>query len=237
MPNDYLPLTDAGLLGWSGHFGTTVAAAPEALGLRVDQAEDYAQTQSAYALAYGRAVDPVTRGGSTVFAKNSARQRLIFASRQLVRIIQACPRVSDAQRLALGIPIRTPPSAARRAVPPPEEAPRIDVEAVHGLTMDLRLRDAVGRPRRPADAAGARIDYRLQDPATGRDGPWQWIANTRARRLSITPNGPEARPGLRCWLRARWYTRTQKNGPWSEPACTRLQFGGEGRLLTVASDQ
>src|SRR5688572_14913948 len=105
MPNDYLDTTDDGLRTFANTMSSLVTANPTSWGLSVPIATQLASLTSAYDSALTAAQEPATRGGSTIFAKQQAKDNLISYIRTQVKTIQGTQTVTDQMRFDMGITI------------------------------------------------------------------------------------------------------------------------------------
>ncbi|MEM1108508.1 MAG: hypothetical protein AAGH99_07440 [Planctomycetota bacterium] len=136
MASSYLPQTDAALNSWAQNFATQIAADPEALGITAAEVTSYTALQADFTTKYAAATNPDTRGGATVLAKNTARKSLVAQSRKLAMAITNHPGVTDQQRYDLGLTVR---DKELTPSPVPGSAPNIDLVAVQGHVIKLRL--------------------------------------------------------------------------------------------------
>src|SRR5579862_4207688 len=134
-----LPNTDSALLAFSLNFSTKITATPTAFGLTSAQATAYATLHSNFATALA-ACDPSVRSKPATSAKNEARTALKDQLRMLALAVQATPTVTDAQKISLGLSV----PSQRQPVPPPSEAPALDIVSVSGRTVTIRLHDSEG---------------------------------------------------------------------------------------------
>ena len=105
----FLPNTDAALLAWSLNFSTLITATPTAYGLVAGQATAYAALHTAYGTALA-ACDPAIRTRGAVQTKNTARTNLKNSARSLAKIVEGTPTVTNAQKVTLGLNVRSLPS-------------------------------------------------------------------------------------------------------------------------------
>ncbi len=180
------PATDAGLLVWTNTFNTGIVEAPGDVGLTVPQATAYALAYSEWREKLAAAVNPATRGTASILAKNIVKKQIAALSREYAGIVQTFPATTDAQRSALGLTIRKSPAP----IPAPAEAPRMDIVAVSGRTVTVRLHDGSPKRAKPAGVAGATVlSFIGQDPPET-TGPWKFEGGTtrtrRARKRVIS---------------------------------------------------
>lgn len=223
MSTDFIPTTDAGKLAYGANFSTIVTAGPVALGLTSAIATILAAKQAAYAAAYALAVDPATRGGASVLAKDTTRDDLISYIRDLARSIQGTLTVTNAQRFSLGLTIRdTSPSPQ----PPPGSAPDIDVLAVAGRTAKIRLHDSTSSTRRgkpPAVAGASLFSYVGTTPPASLSG-WKFEGNGTKTTIDVV--FPVSVPaGATVWFTAFWYNGKAQAGPAATPVSSNIPGG------------
>ncbi len=225
MPNDYMPVREADLLGWSKNLSTKLLGAPEYYGISAPQANDYDDVQSAFAAAYGLAHDPMTRTKPNIDAKKEKKKVLIAATRPLVQTLQASQMMTNEKRGMLAIPIRNrEPTPIGR----PTVAPSMRIEGVMGRTVTLCIYDPTSARKRSKvkGAIGAWV-YSF----VGEDYPtdpllWEFEGATSKYTHEVTFHN--ATPGARVWLCAAWVTLKGETGPISMPDCANLQIGGVG---------
>lgn len=223
MPTTFIPSTDAALAGWAATFAEKLVSEGGAYGVSPEQAAQFAATSDAYASALAAATNPTTRTAVQIFEKNSTRDALKAAIRQMARQIDGNPNVSDEQRFGLGLTIRAQPT--RTAAP--SAAPGVRVKAVTGHRVTLKLYDPSNLARRgkPPAALGAAIySYVGDDYPTDAD-PWFYHANSTRSTVEIAfPDTVAA--FSRVWFVAHWLSPRLVKGPGSNPICTNLGTGG-----------
>ncbi len=223
MSTDYLPKRESGLLTWAENFVQLVGAGATEYGLTDLQSDAYGEAQTAFATAYAAANHPSTRTPQAIEAKNVAKRALIALSRDLVKICQAAPVMTDEKRVALGI---TVPDVEPTPVPVPDQSPQLDVMAVNGRRVSLRLRDSeTGERKKPVGVAGAAVLSYVGEtiPADIRD--WTFEGNTTRANVDVV--FAESVPmGVKVWLTAYWFNRRAQSGPACAPVSTHVGFGG-----------
>lgn len=230
MPRNFLPGSDAGLLLWSANFATQVAAHAAGWGVPAERVAGYVAVQAAYAEALRRANEPATRTPVAIRAKDAARQALTTESRLLARTLRGNSKMSEAQRITLGLGARP---RRRKRVPRPGVAPAVRVAGVEGGRVELRLmnQESPERRGRPVDVDGAYL-YRFvgAEPPTEEAG-WSFCGGTTAVRVTLEVED-DLRPGDTVWFTARWRNWRGEASPWAEPA--RARVGYEGMRMTAA---
>jgi hypothetical protein len=220
MANTPLPTTDAGLSDWSANADPILTGHPAIHGLTTARA---AQFHTKY-VAFDAALDvlnvPATRTPVAVTAKNMAKAALLDDIREMVRIIEACPTVTDEMRRALRINIRK----ARAVIPVPAEAPELDILSVTGRTVRCRVHGTqASRRGKPEGVAGVAFFSFVGENAPTEPG--QWKLEGSSTRTTFEVSFPQGQPGDKVWLTACWYNPRLQQGPTCPASSTNLQFG------------
>ncbi|MEM6552726.1 MAG: hypothetical protein AAF750_11445 [Planctomycetota bacterium] len=222
MSKPYLPARESELVTWTHAFGSLLQEDAANYGLTEEQGAAYGVVRDAFVTAYNLANEQTTRSPANIEAKNTAKRALIAETRRLVKIIQASPVIDNDKRAALGI---TVPDTDPTPVPPPEDAPQLDIVSVVGRTVKVRLRDAAtGKRKKPEGVATATVlSYVGEDlPADTRD--WSFEGND-TRLDTDVEFGEEFTPATKVWLTAFWSNRRGESGPACAPVSTHLGFG------------
>ncbi len=222
MPHgDYIPNREGDLLSWSSNLANILLASPN-YGLTAQQVADYCQLQLAFANALAVARNPMTQGRRSVMAKNDRKRALIDTTRKLVAVMQAWPEMTDQKRLALGIPMR---DRASTPVHAPSEHPELDVLAVMGRTIKIRLRPPCGQGRgRPAGILGATVFYAVGQGYPQATEAWHFVGNVSATTFNMSIPAKVA-GGSRVWLMAAWVNAKLQSGPTCPPVHTHIAEG------------
>jgi hypothetical protein len=217
----FLPSRDSLLLAWSANFSTRITADAVALGLTAAQATAYATLQSNFEAAMA-AIDPGVRSKSLVATKNAARLALKTSARLLAKIIQGQASVTDAQKIELGLNVRSAPTP----IPPPADAPGITILSTVGNTVKLRLFDAIDSANRgrPAGTDGASVFSFVGAAAPTEESEWNFEGVTSRTKIDIT--FPEATaPGAKVWFTAFWFNERKQSGPAATPVGVNIPGG------------
>jgi hypothetical protein len=215
------PDRESELLTYSTNFKERIVAAPTLYGLTAEQATAYAADHDDYAETYQAANDPSTRTPAAVNLKNTAKKVLLTSLRNLSRIVQASPLVTDEQRIILGLPVRkTEPTP----VNPPTEIPVLEIKARFGTTVTIKLHDGTGARGKPAGVAGATVfSYVGANPPTEASG-WKFEGNIA--RTTVDVDFPSnLAPGTTVYLTAFWYNAKGQSGPGCAPVSTTIAGG------------
>jgi hypothetical protein len=218
----FLPTTDAALLAWSVNFNALVVATPTAYGLTAALATAYTTLHTAYATALAAAA-PGMRTKATVAAKNTARTNLKIDARLLDRLVQGTASVTDAQKLSLGLNVKSNPTP----IPPPSSAPGLDVVSVSAWTVKIKLHSTESGATRgkPPGVSGASVFSFVGATPPNDIASWQFEGNTGRTNVDVIfPN--TVAPGAKVWLTAFWFNGRKQSGPACTPVSTNIQFGG-----------
>lgn len=110
MPRGTIPAQDNALLAFATPLSAALTAAPVPLACTAAMATQLAGYLATYSTKLAAAQADATRGKSTIFAKNQAREILVAYLRVVIRQIQGASTVSDQQRTDLGLPVRHTPT-------------------------------------------------------------------------------------------------------------------------------
>jgi hypothetical protein len=197
------------------NFSTLLSAGAASYGLLAADAAAFAVLKSAFADAMA-ANEPGVRNKVTVSAKNVARENLKTAARFLVARIHGTPSVTDAQKYALRITVRSRPTP----MPAPAIAPVATVKSVVSRTVRMTLRDAAGltRRRRPVGVVCANVFWCVgAEPAPPGAG-WTFGGATTETTFDLVLNGAPS-DAATVWICAMWVgTRGELS-----PACAPVR--------------
>ncbi len=224
--SSFLPSRDADLLTFAVSASSFITATPTAYGLTAGIATALAAATAGYSAAL-EAVQPGVRSRMAVMTKDSVKLALQNNIRAWAKIVEGTATVTNAQRAQLGLNIRAIPSP----IPAPATAPALDVVAVLGRTVKVRIHEA-GSTRRgkPARVSGAAIlSYTgLTPPANLGD----WKLEGLASKTSFDVNFPAGlAPGATVWLSSYWFNERKQPGPASAPLS--IMFGAAGGAMAA----
>jgi hypothetical protein len=219
---DYLPQADAQLLAWSTNFNTLINGRGPGFGLTSAQASEYTTKHTAYATAYTAAFEPNTRTRPKITIKDEAKKQLSAYARELVRIVQSYPQLTDDQRRELMITV----PKQRSPQPPPTVRPAITIVGVTGRSVTIKIRDNGESSKRgkPDGAMGAVIFTYFGDVPPADIGEWRFERLTSQTRIDL-PFHQHADAGT-AWVCAMWFNRRSETGPMSQPVNVNLPAAG-----------
>ena len=222
MPRrDFLPGADAALLAYSDNFGRLINDSPSDYGLLPAVAADYVAKQSTFGARLQTSLDPETRGERTVFLKNQAKNALVEATRQIARQIGNTISVTNDQRQALGLPVRT---GGRSPIPAPKGAPILKSARVDGRTVTIELLQGASRRGKPAGVAGAMVFTFVGPVAPAGMEQWQFAGNVTRPTVDL-PFGTSA-TGDTVHITAYWTNAKGESGPAARVLTINLPAGG-----------
>ena len=223
---DYLPSREADLVTWSDNFNTLITATPTAYGLTAGQATAYTALHSAFVTAWEIANRPSLRTTPAIETKNTAKYNLISGPggiHELAMIVQDFPGTTNTERADLGLTVR---DADPSPIPPPTMSPGLDIVAVNGRTVKIRLHDAASPSSRakPAGVKGASVySYVGATPPESIDA-WKYEGSTTKNVIDIDfPTTVAA--GSKVWLAAYWTNPRLQSGPPCDPVATTVGGG------------
>lgn len=219
----YLPSRESELVTWSNTFQSTIVSAAADFGLTDKQAGDYTTAQTAFVSAYQVANNSATRTPSNIETKNEAKQDLIVMTRELVKIAQASPVMTNQKRIDLGI---TVPSPEPTPVPVPDTMPRITFLPSSGLKVNLKINDVDETKRgKPPEAAAAMIYSYIGASAPLDITQWQFqgASSKVVHDVTFPLDTPS---GALVWFTAVWVNRKMQPGPASQPVSINIAGGG-----------
>lgn len=227
MPGDFLPHRDSLLLAWSAAFSAGITASPISVGLTAAQATAYATLHTAFSTALGAVTDPSTRTRGNVSAKNVARTSLKAQARDLARVVNAFPSITNEQRINLGL---TPRKSTIGPINPPTESPVMEVVSANGRTLKLKLH-AVGSDRRgkPVGVAGASVFSSLGATPPADIAAWKFEGSTTRTTFDLAFEA-SVPAGSQVWLTAFWFNPRSMSGP----ACTPISAYVAGGVSMAA---
>ncbi len=221
MPSTYLPTRESELVTWSTSFAQVIAAGATAYGLTDLQSDAYGEAQSAFVAAHQTANDPATRSPANIEAKNAAKSALITLTRQLVKVVQAWPDITDQKRVALGI---TVPDDEPTPVPVPDTSPRIEITSVDGWMISFQLYDGGSTSRaKPEGVQGAYV-YRYVGETPPSDVDAWTMAGSTSKTESKVVIPSSVAPGTKVWLTAAWVNTKLQTGPACTPISRHVGF-------------
>jgi hypothetical protein len=221
MARTFFPSGDTALLAWSLNFNTLITATPTAYGLTAALATAYGTLHTAYATALA-ACEPPLRNKSAVSTKNVARTNLKNDARLLANMVNGTASVTNAQKISLGLNVRSSPSP----IPVPSTWPAMEITSVSAWTVKIKLHDSASGKKRgkPPGVSGASVFSFVGTDAPTDIGAWKFEGNTGRTVIDVAFANTIA-AGAKVWLTAFWFNGRKQSGPACAPVATNLQGG------------
>jgi hypothetical protein len=216
-----IPRTDPGLLLWAQNFYGVANPSPTTYGLTAALLTALNTAISSFSTALA-ACDPGQRTRAATATKNAARTALVTQCRLLINLVDGAASVTNAQKIELGIRVRSAPTP----IPPPASSPTLKVLSVEKWTVSVKLSDAEDSARRgkPAGTIGAAVYSYVGPTPPSEIGAWKFEGNVGRVKFAI-PFAATLAPGTRVWLTAQWFNARKQAGPACDPVATNLQGG------------
>jgi hypothetical protein len=225
-----VPLKDAQLVAWAENADAKLTASPTTWGYTVPLAATFHTLTEAYTDSYAALVaarEDGTRSASMTATKDSHKLALLNVARPLYNAVQWSKTISDADKILLGVKVRSLPSP----IGAPAVSPGMDLVTVVARSVRVHIHDSSSSSKRgkPAGVIGAKVysfvgaDYPT-DPSL-----WSYEGDCTKPTFEVVFPDTVA-GGAKVWICAAWYSRTALTGPISTPLMTQIQGG-----LTMAA--
>lgn len=218
MTQPYFPRADSSALAWTRNFAAGIASDPRKFSLTEEDAQAISAAVEAFADAYRLTVDPATATPVATVAKNQARCAAESLCRRYVGLIKPDWRVSDADKIALGVP---PPRKSGKGTPVhvPQSAPLLKITGFTGAGAghELRVSDSASpcRIAKPSGAAELQLFVAVADDLV-RDPEQARFRGVITRNIA-TVGFEHSEGGKTATYFARWSGPRGDVGPWSSP--------------------
>lgn len=228
---NFLPTKDQELLAWSVNYSSRISSTPTAFGLTAAQATAYAALHDSFSSALATATEPSTRTRGTVAAKDAARTPLKAMARELARIVNAFPAITNQQRIDLGL---TPRSGTITPINPPTEPPVLEVVSAIGRILRVKLRSIDSNRRgKPPHVQGASVFSFIGNAPPADISQWKFEGSTTRTETTIE-FPPTVAAGAQVWLTAFWFSPHSQSGPACQPVSAYVAGGVIGALPEAA---
>jgi hypothetical protein len=214
MGRTFLPDTDGGLLAWSHNMSEQLATGAGPLGVSQELAEAFIAAAEAYATALG-ASQPAARSRATTRVKDEAKALLRAVAASVSKVVQGNPAVTSEQKMRIGLTV----PKARSTIPPPRDAPFLQVLSVRGNTLRVRAYERPDKRAKPEGVASLHVYTRVVDGPGDGVGKFLMATGQTTFDVSFDATLPT---GTTVWIAARWANPRQQAGPMSRPESVRL---------------
>jgi hypothetical protein len=217
---DWVKHSDGDLRDQADQFSAYITANTVALGLVAGDATALAANVTSFEDKLAVAVNDSTRTPVAIAEKDTAKDVLIANMRSLGRRLQANPNVSDAQRVALTLPVH---DAEPSPVPAPITRPVVSIIGVAMTDVAVRAVDETTPTSRsrPAGAVGLQY-FSWVSTAPAPEDLEQWRFEGIATKSDFVIGFNPADAGKPITIVARWFNRKGEVGPTSQPVATAL---------------
>lgn len=231
MAKNFLPTNDNALLTWAQGFAQKITATPTAFGLVAGQATSMTAAVTAFSTVLATANNPATRTRAAIASKDAAKKPLQAMARDLARIINAFPTITNAQRIDLGL---TPRSGTISPIQAPDVAPVLDVVGAIGRTIKIRLRSPDSARRgKPEGVAGVTIFSYVGNTPPADISLYRFEGST-SRTTAEVEFSPMVPAGSQVFLTAFYYNPRGESGPACQPVSAYLAGGVTGTQQQAA---
>jgi hypothetical protein len=208
-----IPARDTQLATWAQVFADAINASPSTYGLSLTDASNIVTANNNFQAAYATATDPAIRTRTTVSNKDAFKNAFLATARSYYVIIQNNPGVTDDNKLAAGIKVK---SQARTKHPCPQTQPLLSILGAIPLQIQCRFQDPDHHTVRGRKAPGAiSVQFWIELSAT----PTENVDNAHFvgdfTRNIVQLDFMPADAGKTAVIWCRWQGRRGDTGPWS----------------------
>ena len=219
MP-DYLPAPDAEFEEWFAGFLAYCVAHKVELGLSDADILEIQVAKVTWSVAYSQHLAAQNAAEGATETKEEKRDAGEATIRKFVKIIQARPGVSDANREGLGITVRdTTLTPLSEDVVRTTPAPRIELDWSKRGQVIVHFGPNPGNEREnglPQGIKGAKLWFCYGLPTEA--SAWQWLADdTHSPYLHAVPG-----QSLTITYRAQYFDRRMRLGPFGDPVTATI---------------
>jgi hypothetical protein len=208
---EYIPRKDSELVSWSANFTEKVTENAAAWEIPAGEVADLQTGNDTFATLQKKADSPA-KNSIIIAEKNVARKTLVTRIRALANFRLKNPVITDAQRIALGLHVR---SATYTTVGVPTTRPELDIDVVDFRRLKIIFHDmGSGSKAKPYGIIGAVIIFAVLDTP-----PANLSALTRSVLATRTPHileFTEEERGGTVYIATCWQNEKGEQGPWSE---------------------
>ncbi|MDR3267881.1 MAG: hypothetical protein LBT83_02290 [Tannerella sp.] len=208
---DYIPRKDAELVAWSANFVIQIAGNFMKWDIPEQEVINLQGVTNNFAAFHAQADSPA-KNSIIVMEKNATRKVLVGLIRGLVNFRLKNPVITDAQRIAMGIPVH---DTTRSSIPAPVSRPEIDINVFDVRRLKVHFHDMGSASRaKPYGVSGAVIVYAVlkAPPASPADLTCSILATRTPYTLAFT----EQERGQTVYVAICWQNKKGEKGPYSE---------------------
>ncbi len=217
MGIDYIPRQDAAFAAWLKVFLSGAQACKDRSNVSAGQLAELEDAIAKFSSALQGHLNLQRQAQAARAQKDKLRSVCERAIRQIVRQIQASPRISSADRAGMAIRVRKERIGSAAADAPPASAPhlrivnRMRMHMIHFVDQKTPTRKS-----KPARVGYCQVWRAITGPrqsAPKAPDAWHFVDHASATPLPVRCEIEQA--GERAWYKARWVSVRGKHGPWS----------------------
>jgi hypothetical protein len=210
MANDNIPPGELDFHNWVGPFADYVSKNATAMGLSADDVAPLTATVAIWSTAFPAHTNAHTAATSAAKTKDQARAAVESVARPLIQQLQASPKVTDTQRKAMKINVR---SNSRTRVSVPTTTPVPSVDTSQRLRHVIYYQDSgSGTKKKPAGVAYCEIWAKVGGPAPTDAIQLTYLGNATKSPQMEDYSAAQAGQTVYYWL--RWVNTRGEFGPW-----------------------
>ena len=215
-----IPTKQSLLVPYVVNFSDRITATPGAFDCDAGDATALSAVVDPYVAAATPLLVPENRSRPGTAARRAAQAAMMPVLRALYLRVQSSLAVTDANKVLLGVTMKSAPSP----VPVPGTWPGMDILSTVGRKVKVRLHDDSGDGKRakPPGVVGAVVASYYgpnpQDPSL-----YKWEGSTNRSIFEVEFPASVA-PGTVVYLSAMWLNAKNQNGPACPPVATTIQF-------------
>ena len=222
MAERRFPRPDADFAAYMNNYYAAVEKFWSVQGLDESELKPLKEALSAWGAAFPAHVAAQNAAEAARQTKDAARRELEAQARPITAFLQGFPKTTDADRATIGITIR---AIGGGAAPAPTSKPLIVVESAARYTHELRLVDEATPTRRARPRGVERAEVFVAFTPTGTPAPRDYGAYRYVQSVSdgsTVLSFESAQGGMQAHYLARWVTRRNSMGPWSDNASATI---------------
>lgn len=210
---DYLPSSDAEFSLWMKNYVTKLNSLQATLNLGAGRLTDLATLQTAFDNSLGQVNEARATLASAAQAKDSSRQQLEEAVRQLTRTLQTNPSLTDADKADLQI---TVPDGKRTPAQVPATRPvaQVDTSKPQRHTISWVDENTPTSKAKPEGVYGCELRCQIGGTEPVDPDEMRFLAIDTRTPYVAEFDGADA--GKTVYYRLRWVNTRNEAGPWSD---------------------
>lgn len=211
--SDYIPNSDGDFNAWLQNFVSNITANTSALGLTAADIAPVTDTANDWQTKYAANTTAQAAAQSARQAKDDSRSATEGVVRSLVGRLQSSNTVTDAQRQALSISVR---SATRTPVGVPTSRPVAQVDISQRLRHTLSFMDELTPTSRakPSGIIGCELWNKIGGAPPVDPSEMTYLATDTRSPYVVEFDGADA--GKTVYYMLRWVNSRGERGPWSQ---------------------